>query len=110
MLTVDQIWVAVRYQGEDVDYLLNLDCIPRKEAGGYRCHFSHEDEVVPTVTREEFWRRQLFEPLLDWINESLARSDAIELVGTQGYSAARLICCSKAVNQGHSEAFTIPLR
>lgn len=91
-LNENEIWIAVNHQGINWDYLCNFDCQPLRGHDGYRCIFEHEDGNSLTDTRDEFWRRHLFEPLLGWVKEKLAPADSLELFGTKdGSTAATLI-------------------
>lgn len=91
ILTTEQLWAAVEVDGECWDFLLNFDCFPVRYAGEYRCGFDLRDLREAAVSREAFWRRQLFTPLLAWINGPLASAHGIQLYSFGDSTSARLV-------------------
>ena len=62
--------------------LISLDAIPAATPMGYRCTLC-ENATQTWTSREALWQDHLFEPLLDWVNETLAPATTLRLFGTR---------------------------
>ena len=92
-LTTSEIDIFVEYADEWWDVLLSLDAAPRRAAGGgYFCACCLTEPRRVFSDRPSFWADHLFEPLLEWVNESLAKAEWLALSGDPGYATqARLL-------------------
>lgn len=92
-LTTYEINVVVEYAGEFWDFLLSLDAAPRRAAGGgYICACCPPEARRVFPNRQSLWADHLFEPLLEWVNESLALAKWLALSGEPGSATqARLL-------------------
>jgi hypothetical protein len=70
------------WQGESWDMLISLDAIPEASPAGYRCTLC-ENAHRTWPTREALWRDHLFEPFLEWANQSLAAATWLRLYRTR---------------------------
>jgi hypothetical protein len=91
-LTAQELNVFVEWEGRVWDFLRCFDLWPRLVAGGYICEHCRPEERTVFPTIEHLWRDHLFEPLLKWVNERLAVSDSVCLIGSpsSGWTHAEL--------------------
>lgn len=88
----NEITVSVESQGTYWDTILDLDASPKRIPGGYVCDFCPAQDRPVFPSPEALWRDHLFEPFLEWINNDLAKADAISITGTPDWiGSARLI-------------------
>ncbi len=78
-----EIVIAVDYDGMTSDLILDLETFPEHGEAGVVCRLCSRDERRVFASREELWRDHLFEPLLQWVNETLALAVAIALFQTR---------------------------
>jgi hypothetical protein len=92
-LTTYEINVVVEYADELWDFLLSLYAAPRRAAGGgYFCASCRPEARRVFPTGQSLWADHLFEPLLEWVNESLAQAKWLALSGDPGSATqARLL-------------------
>jgi hypothetical protein len=93
VLTTHEINVDVEYVDQCWDLLLSLDASPRRATrGGYYCACCPPEARRTFPDRQSLWTDHLFEPLLEWVNESLAKAKWLALSGDPGYATqARLL-------------------
>jgi hypothetical protein len=75
------------------DILLNVDAEPKRTpGGGYVCGLCPLDARTVFADRRALWTDHLFEGLLVWVNDNLARAKWLALYGSSGHSSwARLL-------------------
>ena len=67
-----EIGVCVDWQGECWDCLIFFESSPEHKADGYHCSLCIEEYAQITYpSRENLWQEHMFEPFLQWINETL---------------------------------------
>jgi hypothetical protein len=92
VLTTWEISVFVMRQGECWDYLLDLNAETKLVPGGYVCDLCPPESRPVFSNRPALWTDHLFEPLLEWVNESLAKAKWLALYGSPDYATwARLL-------------------
>jgi hypothetical protein len=72
VLTTREISVYVTYEGENWDCILDVNAEPKRVPGGYVCGLCPPESRPVFPSRPALWADRLFEPLLEWVNESLA--------------------------------------
>lgn len=92
-ITADQtnlsVWVT--WQGVNWDALLDLDVLPVKTPGGYRCKLCDGLPVKEWPNLQTLWVDHLFEEFLIWVNERYAQATSIMLSGhADSFSTAKL--------------------
>lgn len=70
----------VYQKGNAWDALLDLDVLPAQTDQGLICGLC-EGEARYWPNLETLWADHLFEPFLEWVNESYAKADAVLLFG-----------------------------
>ena len=81
-LTSDEVEVWVTYRRDCWDILLDVDAEPKRvPGGGYVCGLCPADDRRVFADRPALWTDHLFEGLLEWMNESLARAKWLALFG-----------------------------
>jgi hypothetical protein len=81
-LTESGLCVSAKYQGECWDVLFDVDAYPKKVPAGYVCRECMPEHKKVFVSREALWADHLFETLLTWVNEKLARAQWLVLQAT----------------------------
>jgi hypothetical protein len=71
--------VRVTWLGDTWELLKWWNASPKREGHGYICALCQPSEVF--ATRCAVWEDHLFEPLLDWVNKSLAMATELHLEG-----------------------------
>jgi hypothetical protein len=90
-LTESGLSVWAKYQGDTWDFLFDNDAYPKKVRQGYVCRECLPGYQKLFECREALWAEHLFEALLNWVNETMARAHWLVLEGIPGeYSCARL--------------------
>jgi hypothetical protein len=80
------------HQGDGWDFLLDLDAEPKRVPGGYVCDLCPPESRPVFPNRPALWTDHLFEQLLEWVNESLAKAKWLALYGSLDYGTwARLL-------------------
>ncbi len=90
-----EIVVAVDDDETTWDLILNLEAYPERTEAGVVCSLCTDDERRVFASRDELWRDHLFEPLLQWVNETLAPAVAIALFEYHGMTQAKLVMSSE---------------
>ena len=81
-LTTYEVEVWVTYRNDCWDLLFNVDAEPKRiPAGGYLCDLCPADARRVFADRPALWTDHLFEGLLEWVNDSLARAKWLALYG-----------------------------
>jgi hypothetical protein len=80
-LTAYEIEVMATFRREPWGLLLNLDAEPKRCAAGYVCAACNEEKRRTFASREALWADHLFEPLLEWVNETLGVAKWLALFG-----------------------------
>ena len=115
-LTESGLRVSAKYQRDCWDFLFDNDAYPKKVREGYVCRECLPGYQKLFVSRAALWADHLFEALLNWVNETLARAHWLVLEGTPGeYSSAVLVDAkpepAPAKNpEDRSVTIVIPLR
>jgi hypothetical protein len=88
----DGLNVSVVSEGTYWDTILDLDALPKRAPGGYVCDFCLEGHRRVFPSLEDLWRDHLFEPFLEWVNDDLAKAEALAISGTPDWVGwARLV-------------------
>ena len=74
-----EVWVI--YRDDCWDILLDLDAEPKRVPGGYICDRCFPEAQRVFADRPALWTDHLFEGLLEWVNDSLARAKWLALHG-----------------------------
>ena len=90
-----EIVIAVDDDETTWDLILNLEAFPERSDGGIICGLCTHDKRRVFASREELWCDHLFEPLLQWVNETLAPAVAIALLEYNGMTEAKLVMSSE---------------
>ena len=85
VLTTWEISVYVIHQGENWDCILDVNAEPKRVPGGYVCKLCPPESRPVFPNRPALWTDHLFEPFLDWVNESLAKAKWLALYGSPDY-------------------------
>jgi hypothetical protein len=64
------------------DILLNLEAEPKRVPGGFVCDLCRPDERQVFANRAALWTDRLFDGLLVWVNDNLARAKWLALYGS----------------------------
>lgn len=92
ILSTYEISVFVMRPGDCWDFLLDLDAEPKRVPGGYVCDLCPPESRSVFPNRPALWTDHLFEPFLEWVNESLAKAKWLALHGGPDYATwARLL-------------------
>ena len=86
VLTTWEISVYVIHQGENWDCILDVNAEPKRVPGGYVCKLCPPESRPIFPNRPALWTDHLFEPFLEWVNESLAKAKWLGLYGRRGYA------------------------
>jgi hypothetical protein len=87
-----EISIPVDWHDINWDIIQWFEASPRRFQGGYVCDLCPEDSRPVYSSREEFWRIEVFEPFLAWVNDDLAKAEAVSVSGTPGSMTwARLV-------------------
>lgn len=83
----DEVWV---------DFFLCEETCPKKTKNGYICELCHAHDPSTSVTHptlNALWESHLFQPFLDWVNNTLVTKPYIEILGTVSdcYQAVSLL-------------------
>lgn len=98
-----RVEIHVLHDGESWDILTDFDLGESRTADGvYRCSLC--DEPIDYPSREALWIAEAFEPLLLWVEETLANAQTLSVYEKPG-GGARYAELSKAgeVGTGNSE-------
>ncbi len=107
-VTPYEINVYVIHEGDCWDLLLSLDAYPKRTRGGFFCADCAPDARAFFPDRPALWADHLFEPLLQWVNESLATAKWLALFGNPNEVAyARLLAGDDASQQLPGGGITI---
>jgi hypothetical protein len=80
------------HQGAFWDFLLDPDSEPKRVPGGYVCDLGPPESRSVFPNRPALWTDHLFEPFLEWVNETLAKAKWLALYGSPDYATwARLL-------------------
>ena len=83
-VTDDEIIVAVNWDGICWDLLQDFETYPKRVPGGYVCRECPANIRPVFPSRSGLWRAEVFEPFLQWVNQDLARAEAVSISGTRG--------------------------
>lgn len=107
-VTPYEINVYAIHEGEWWDFLLDLDARPKRTGGGVVCEDCTPDTRRVFPDRPALWADHLFEPLLQWVNESLAKAKWLALFGSlTDVAYARLIAGDDPSQRLPGGGFTI---
>jgi hypothetical protein len=91
-LTTYEIEVWAVHDDYSWDILFNVDAEPKRVPDGYVCDLCRPDARQVFADRPALWTDHLFEGLLVWINDNLARAKWLALYGSPGHTSwARLL-------------------
>lgn len=79
----DEIGIHVIREKEWWDALLFFEAWPVKKEAGFICQYCEPEFIVPYPSREALWTDHMFEPFLDWVNETLAKMRWLSLSQTE---------------------------
>lgn len=82
--------VSVNWQGECWDLLGSFESNPSTVTGGYHCLLCSPEDRQTFINRDALWTAEVFEPFLEWVNQTLAPANWIALYDFGGSIAARL--------------------
>ena len=83
--------VAVTWQGELIDYVLDLDVAPSRQDGGYICLLCEPPSRTVFASLDALWTDHAFEPLLTWMHETLMPARLLGIWIARGrFTTARL--------------------
>ena len=100
--------VWVRWQGNICDAWLDLDVLPAQTRHGLICQLCVESlKIWPSL--ETLWSDHLFEPLLAWANNDLAKAQSLLLFGNLNYPGTAILCCGDRPKDKELAAVEIPL-
>lgn len=92
VLTTWEIEVFASHEDECWDFLLDVDAEPKRVPGGYVCDLCPPESRPVFPNRPALWTTELFEPFLEWVNDSLAKAKWLALYGNPDYATwARLL-------------------
>lgn len=77
-----EIGVHAMKNAEWWDALLFFEAWPVKTDQGYICRWCKPEYIRPYPTRKALWVDHLFEPFLDWVNETLNQMEWLSLSQT----------------------------
>ena len=77
--------------GEEWDALISVDALPTATQGGYYDKLTLPEYRKVYSNKEAFWFAELFEPILNWVNNRLAKSKWIALYRWGGIQEATLL-------------------
>jgi len=115
-LTEFGLSVWAKYQGDCWDLLFDTDAYPKKVPEGYVCTQCLTEYKKLFVSREALWADHLFETLLEWVNEKLARAQWLVLEAIPGEYSYALLADTKPEpaqaedSEDRSVTIVIPLR
>ncbi len=100
------------------DLLLEFDAAPKALQDGWMCQRcianTDPDKPIPTVypSRDALLRDHVFEPFLAWVNESLAKAEAIGFYEKCGGAWAKLLPLERPDSPGEAKCLVhrIPLK
>jgi hypothetical protein len=81
--------VPVNWQGQCWDLLCSFESAASPVEGGYHCLLCSPEERQLFGSRDELWIAEVFDPFLEWINETLAQSSWIALYDFGGMTVAK---------------------
>lgn len=77
-----EILVCLKWQGEPWwDGLKEFEAYPERTKNGYVCYMCDPTERETFSSREALWHDHLFQPFLEWVNNTLVRAPWIEVCG-----------------------------
>ena len=83
---------ATELQGRCIDLLFSFESCPTKLAGGrYCCELCTDEPQRVFESLEDLWIDHLFEPFLEWVNETLVPSPWLSLNDVGGATYAKLL-------------------
>jgi hypothetical protein len=92
VLSTYEVSVFVMHRGACWDFLLDVDAEPKRVPGGYVCDLCPPESRPVFRDRLALWTDHLFEPFLEWVNESLVKAKWLALYGGSDYATwARLL-------------------
>jgi hypothetical protein len=98
------------HQGACWDFLLDMDTEPRRVPGGYVCDLCPSEPRPVFPNRPALWTDHLFEPFLEWVNESLAKAKWLALYGSPPIDNPRPSMTSKGYGTAFSNQAIPPAR
>jgi hypothetical protein len=92
-LTTYEIEVYAMHEDDSWDILLSAWAEPKRaRGGGFFCEACRPDARRVFADRPALWADHLFDPLLEWVNDSLARAKWLALYGSPEWGTwARLL-------------------
>ncbi len=92
-LTTYEIEVYAMHENDCWDILLSAYAEPKRaQGGGFFCEACPPDARRMFADRPALWADHLFDPLLEWVNDSLARAKWLALHGSPEWATwARLL-------------------
>lgn len=84
-INVPAIW-----QGQCWDLLCSFESSPSPVTGGYHCLLCSPENRRIFSSRDALWTNEVFEPFLNWVNETLAPANWIVLYDSEGATTAKL--------------------
>lgn len=98
-LTSWEINVGFDWQGACWDLLICFEAIPELTRNGYVCSLCNPEQRDTYTSRDQLWRKHLFEPFLTWVNDTLTKAPWIEIYGCAGRLTAVKLLDSFPENQ-----------
>jgi hypothetical protein len=87
-LTTYEIMVLAIRDDHSWDFLFDVEAEPKRApGGGYVCDLCRPEARQVLADRPALWTDPLFEGLLEWVNESLARAKWLTLYGSPGQAS-----------------------
>lgn len=108
-LSTYDITIAVTYEGECWDFLIDFDASPKRVPGGYICDLCPPEGRPVFTDRPSLWAMEIFEPFLGWVNENLAKAKWIKLESDRGVTWARLLTEDEPPQQLQGGGMTLRL-
>jgi hypothetical protein len=101
LLNTHELDVWVEWNGYCWDYIFSFDSAPMRTPDGFVCKLCRDyfldknpDKQFDAIyrSREEIWKKDIFEPFLEWVNSELAPAKFIGLFGeTDHATTVRLL-------------------
>jgi hypothetical protein len=101
LVTSDEISIQINWNGINWDVIRWFEVFPKRVPGGYVGDFIVQDDSPIHPSRQELWRKEIFEPFFAWVNNDLARANAIAVSGDPSLSTwARLVSSTEREEVG----------
>ena len=97
-----ELVVYVEWQGICWDLLASFESWPRHSADGYYCELCKPEARTLFHSRKALWQDQVFDPFLQWLNESLLPSRFLGL-----YTVGRASTYAKLLIEPDPEAYRV---